>query len=55
MQIYLLFPLIRWVLKKTEGYHAWLFGAALAYQAWLTVGLHYQVGRARQRSSRPVP
>jgi poly(3-hydroxybutyrate) depolymerase/peptidoglycan/LPS O-acetylase OafA/YrhL len=45
MQIYLLFPVIRWVLKKTEGYHAWLFGAALAYQAWLTVGLHYKVGR----------
>ena len=45
MQIYLLFPLIRWVLKKTEGYHAWLLGAALAYQAWLTVGLHYKVGR----------
>jgi poly(3-hydroxybutyrate) depolymerase/surface polysaccharide O-acyltransferase-like enzyme len=45
MQIYLLFPLIRWVLKKTEGYHAWLFGIALAYQAWLTVGLHYKVGR----------
>jgi poly(3-hydroxybutyrate) depolymerase/surface polysaccharide O-acyltransferase-like enzyme len=45
MQIYLLFPLIRWVLKKTEGYHAWLLGVALAYQAWLTVGLHYRVGR----------
>ncbi|MGH3208373.1 MAG: acyltransferase family protein [Trebonia sp.] len=45
MQIYLLFPLIRWVLKKTEGYHAWLFGIALAYQAWLTIGLHYRVGR----------
>jgi poly(3-hydroxybutyrate) depolymerase/surface polysaccharide O-acyltransferase-like enzyme len=45
MQIYLLFPLIRWVLKKTEGYHGWLFGAALVYQAWLTVGLHYKVGR----------
>ncbi|HEX3513733.1 MAG TPA: acyltransferase family protein [Trebonia sp.] len=45
MQIYLLFPVIRWVLKKTEGYHAWLFGVALAYQAWLTVGLHYKVGR----------
>jgi poly(3-hydroxybutyrate) depolymerase/peptidoglycan/LPS O-acetylase OafA/YrhL len=45
MQIYLLFPLIRWVLKKTEGYHAWLLLAALAYQAWLTIGLHYKVGR----------
>jgi poly(3-hydroxybutyrate) depolymerase/peptidoglycan/LPS O-acetylase OafA/YrhL len=46
MQIYLLFPVIRWVLKKTERYHAWLFGAALVYQAWLTVGLHYKVGRS---------
>jgi poly(3-hydroxybutyrate) depolymerase/peptidoglycan/LPS O-acetylase OafA/YrhL len=46
MQIYLLFPVIRWVLKKTEGYHAWLFGVAVAYQAWLTVGLHYKVGRS---------
>jgi poly(3-hydroxybutyrate) depolymerase/peptidoglycan/LPS O-acetylase OafA/YrhL len=45
MQIYLLFPVIRWVLKKTERYHAWLFGVALAYQVWLTVGLHYKVGR----------
>ncbi len=38
MQIYLLFPVIRWVLKKTERYHAWLFGVALAYQVWLTSG-----------------
>jgi len=45
MQIYLLFPVIRWVLKKTERYHAWVFGIALAYQVWLTVGLHYKVGR----------
>lgn len=45
MQIYLLFPVIRWAVKKTEGYHAWLFAAALAYQVWLTVGLHYKVGR----------
>ncbi len=45
MQIYLLFPLIRWVLKKTERYHAWLLLIALAYQVWLTIGLHYKVGR----------
>jgi len=45
MQVYLLFPLIRWVLRKTERYHAWLFGIAVAYQAWLTVALHYKVGR----------
>ena len=45
MQVYLLFPLIRWVLIKTERYHAWLFGAALAYQVWVTIALHYHVGR----------
>jgi poly(3-hydroxybutyrate) depolymerase/surface polysaccharide O-acyltransferase-like enzyme len=45
MQIYLLFPLIKWVLKKTERNHVWVFAAALAYQAWLTVALHYRVGR----------
>src|SRR6202012_2842373 len=45
MQVYLLFPLIRWVLRKTEPYHAGLFGLAVAYQAWLTVALHYKAGR----------
>jgi poly(3-hydroxybutyrate) depolymerase/peptidoglycan/LPS O-acetylase OafA/YrhL len=45
MQVYLLFPFIRWVLIKTERYHAWLFGAALAYQVWVTIALHYKVGR----------
>jgi poly(3-hydroxybutyrate) depolymerase/peptidoglycan/LPS O-acetylase OafA/YrhL len=45
MQIYLLFPVIRWLLRKTERYHAWLFGVAVAYQAWLTVALHYKVAR----------
>jgi poly(3-hydroxybutyrate) depolymerase/peptidoglycan/LPS O-acetylase OafA/YrhL len=44
MQIYLLFPLIRWLLKRTEGHHGWVFSVALAYQAWLTVALHYKVG-----------
>ena len=28
MQIYLLFPLIRWTAKKTEGYHWWLCAAS---------------------------
>lgn len=46
MQVYLLFPVIRWVLRKTEGYHAWLFGAALAYQVTLTCLLHYHIGRS---------
>jgi peptidoglycan/LPS O-acetylase OafA/YrhL len=45
MQIYLLFPVLRWVLAKTEGYHRWLFAAAVAYQLWLTCALHYHLGR----------
>jgi peptidoglycan/LPS O-acetylase OafA/YrhL len=45
MQIYLLFPVLRWVLRKTEGYHRWLFAAAVAYQFWLTCALHYHFGR----------
>jgi len=45
MQIYLLFPVIRWVLRKTERYHLWLLGAAFAYQLWLTCALHYHIGR----------
>jgi poly(3-hydroxybutyrate) depolymerase/peptidoglycan/LPS O-acetylase OafA/YrhL len=45
MQIYLLFPLLRWVLKKTERYHWWVFAVALVYQVLLTIGLHYKVGR----------
>jgi peptidoglycan/LPS O-acetylase OafA/YrhL len=45
MQMYLLFPVFRWVLRKTEGYHGWLLAAACAYQVWLTCALHYHVGR----------
>ena len=52
MQIYLLFPLIRWVLRKTEGYHRWLLAAAVAYQFWLTCALHYHLGRHATGSSR---
>ena len=45
MQIYLLFPALRWVLRKTEGYHRWLLAAAFGYQLWLTCALHYHLGR----------
>jgi peptidoglycan/LPS O-acetylase OafA/YrhL len=47
MQIYLLFPVFRWVLRKTEGHHGhlWLATAAVAYQLWLTCALHYHLGR----------
>jgi poly(3-hydroxybutyrate) depolymerase/peptidoglycan/LPS O-acetylase OafA/YrhL len=47
MQIYLLFPVLRWVLRKTEGYHRWLLGVALAYQVWLSLALHYHLGRPK--------
>ncbi len=45
MQIYLLFPVFRWILRKTEGYHGWLLGAAFIYQLVLTISLHYGVWR----------
>jgi peptidoglycan/LPS O-acetylase OafA/YrhL len=45
MQIYLLFPVFRWLLRKTEGYHLWLLAAAVIYQLALTTSLHYGVGR----------
>jgi peptidoglycan/LPS O-acetylase OafA/YrhL len=45
MQIYLLFPVFRWVLRKTEGYHGWLLAVAFVYQFALTTSLHYGVGR----------
>ena len=55
MQIYLLFPALRWVLRKTEGYHRWLLAAAVAYQLWLTCALHYHLGRPATGPVRAVP
>jgi peptidoglycan/LPS O-acetylase OafA/YrhL len=44
MQVYALFPVLRWVLRKTEGHHLALFAAACAYQFTLTAALqHYPV------------
>jgi peptidoglycan/LPS O-acetylase OafA/YrhL len=44
MQVYLLFPVLRWVLRKTQGHHVALFLAACAYQFALTAALqHYPV------------
>jgi len=45
MQMYLLFPVLRWVLRKTAGHHLALFLAALAYQTALTTVLHYHLVR----------
>ncbi len=32
MQVYLLFPLVRWLLRRTSGHHGVLFGVLCAYQ-----------------------
>jgi surface polysaccharide O-acyltransferase-like enzyme len=44
MQVYALFPVLRWAARKTEGHHLALFLAACAYQFALTAALqHYPV------------
>jgi peptidoglycan/LPS O-acetylase OafA/YrhL len=43
MQMYALFPVLRWVLRKTAGHHLALFLAACAYQIALTAELHYHL------------
>ena len=45
MQVYLLFPVLRWVLRKTAGHHVALFLAACAYQLALTAALQYHLVR----------
>ena len=45
MQMYLLFPVLRWVLRKSAGHHLALFLAACVYQIALTAALHYQLVR----------
>ena len=39
MQLYLVFPLLRWLLRATAGHHLALFLAACAYQLALTVAI----------------
>ena len=41
MQVYLLFPVLRWVLRKTEGHHLALFAAACVYQLALTAAIQH--------------
>ncbi|HEX6521060.1 MAG TPA: acyltransferase [Streptosporangiaceae bacterium] len=45
MQVYALFPVIRWVLKKTAGYHGWLFAAAVVYQLALNTAIQHHLWR----------
>lgn len=43
MQIYLVFPALLWLLRKTKGRHGQLVSAALAYQLAYTVLFHYRL------------
>ena len=43
MQVYLAFPLLRWLLRKTSGHHLALFLAACAYQLALTFAMSYHL------------
>jgi surface polysaccharide O-acyltransferase-like enzyme len=45
MQVYALFPVIRWVLRKTAGYHGWLFAAACVYQLALSAAIQHHLWR----------
>jgi peptidoglycan/LPS O-acetylase OafA/YrhL len=45
MQVYALFPVIRWVLRKTAGHHALLFAAAVAYQLLLNAAIQHHLIR----------
>jgi peptidoglycan/LPS O-acetylase OafA/YrhL len=45
MQVYLLFPVLRWVLRKTVGHHGALFVAACAYQLAVTAALQHHLIR----------
>jgi peptidoglycan/LPS O-acetylase OafA/YrhL len=41
MQVYLAFPLLRWLLRKTSGHHLALFLAVCTYQLALTFAMSY--------------
>jgi surface polysaccharide O-acyltransferase-like enzyme len=41
MQVYALFPVIQWMLRKTAGHHVALFVAACLYQVLLSAALQY--------------
>jgi len=45
MQVYLLFPVLRWMLRTTAGHHVALFAAACVYQLALTAALQHHLVR----------
>jgi peptidoglycan/LPS O-acetylase OafA/YrhL len=46
LQIYLLMPALLWVVRRAEGHHGLLFGAAAGLEVAITFGLHDVVGNA---------
>jgi peptidoglycan/LPS O-acetylase OafA/YrhL len=44
MQMYLVFPLVRWLLRRTEGHHLAVFVVACAYQVALTIAITHHLG-----------
>jgi len=43
MQVYLTFPLLRWLLRRTEGHHRAVLAAALCYQAAFTAAVQFNL------------
>ncbi|HEY2579325.1 MAG TPA: acyltransferase [Streptosporangiaceae bacterium] len=43
MQVYLAFPLLRWLLRRTAGHHLALFAAACACQVALTLAIQHHL------------
>jgi poly(3-hydroxybutyrate) depolymerase/peptidoglycan/LPS O-acetylase OafA/YrhL len=43
MQVYLAFPVVRWLLRRTQGHHRALFVAACVYQLALTLALRHHL------------
>jgi len=43
MQMYLTFPLLRWLLRRTEGHHRAVLLTALCYQVAFTLAVHYNL------------
>lgn len=45
MQVYLAFPLLRWLLRRTAGHHLILFAVVCAYQIVLILAVQYHLVR----------
>src|SRR5262249_48031957 len=43
MQLYLIFPLLLWLLKRTRGHHLALLGISFALQLAFTFAFHYRL------------